>query len=68
MDKVILIVGCAFVIWGSVSIWMREMDRISFNNRVFNNRINEIKEIITEKDITYRARIEELLYMKNKFF
>ena len=68
MDKVVLLIGIGFVLFGGISIWNKEVNRIKFNNKVFNNRIEELKEIITNKDITYRARIEELLYMKDKFY
>ena len=68
MDKILLVIGIILVLYGGISIWNREINRTHFNNKVFNNRISELKEIITDKDITYNARIEELLYMKNKFF
>lgn len=68
MERIILLIGVIFVLCGGTVTWYKDMNRTHFNNKAFNNRIKELKEIITDKDITYEARIEELTYMRNTLF
>jgi len=68
MDRTILLLGLIFIIYGTQSVRNKEKHRIRDNNKAFNDRILELRQIITDKDITYKARIEELIYMKNKYF
>lgn len=68
MINYIFLIGILITFYSGMHLWTKEINRVRFNNRVFNNRIAELKNIITDKDITYKARIEELLYMKNKYY
>ncbi len=60
----IIFIGC---LMGMLISGIRIVDNILSRehkiNLIFSNRLENLKNIITEKDITYKARIEELNYI-----